>query len=267
MKVTDKILIITPFRNEEHSIPHYLKSLLAINYPKNLIDVYWLENDSTDKTSSMLKSAKNKMPFNSTTLESVNILGPLKKKRAGSYYKDLDNKQKGRGAWLVIWNKYFLPLIKEVKHEYVLFWYADAVPPPNVIAEYMKVFKKRPSAGWRGDVGWVGGRMHRRFPRHNEFASPRPIGFGRPRASDKTDTMEKAIKAIKNPTRAEITMHVFMIPRKPLCECKLYYSPIEMHFSIIDGLAEQGLRVYYQPTVYIKHVSTDGKIWIPEKSK
>lgn len=253
------ILIVTPFRNEAHSISHYLKSLKAVDYPKRLIDLYWLENDSTDKTLSRLKKAKTKMPFGSTTLKSINILGPLKKRKSGSYYKDIGHDQSRRNAWKVIWNKHFIPFFKKVNHKHILFWYADAVPPPNVITEYLRVFTQRPN------VGWVGGKMRRRFPRQNELISPLPVGFVRPRREDRMNTMEIAIDKIKSPTKVELTMHVFMIPRKPLCKCKFYYTPVDMHFSIANGLAEQGLKVYYQPTVYIKHVSTDGKIWEPEQ--
>jgi GT2 family glycosyltransferase len=255
-----QILIVTPFRNEDHSIRHYLKALKAVEYPKELIDLYWLENDSSDKTLSMLKTAKGEMPFKSTTLKSINILGSVKKRKSGEYIKDISY---GRGLrkhpWIVIWNDHFLPLVEKMKHKYVLFWYADAVPPPNVITEYLKVFDKYSNAGW------VGGRMHRRFPRQNDITSPRLIGK-RPKLTNSqkaawVKATNTAIEEIKNPTEVKITMHVFMIPRNPLCKCKLYYDPREMHFSIINGLAEQGLRVYYQPTVYIKHVSTDGKIW------
>jgi len=233
-------LIVTPFRNEDHSVPYYLKALKAVNYPKDLIDLYWLENDSSDKTLSMLKAAKDGMPFKSTTLESVNILGALKKQKPGGYWKDIGHSSKRREAWLAIWNKYFFPLAKKVKHKYILFWYADALAPPNVITEYLKVFAKYPA-------GWVGGKMRRRFPRYGAVLSPWPEKL--------------ATQNLKQPTECTLTGHIFMIPREPLCKCKFYSVATEMHLSIIRGLADQGLKVYYQPTVFIKHVSTDGKIY------
>lgn len=89
------ILIVTPFRNEDYSIPHYLRALKEIDYPKDLIDLYWLENDSSDKTLSMLQEAKDGLPFKSTTLESIDILGPVKKHEPGGYIKD-SIRSKGR---------------------------------------------------------------------------------------------------------------------------------------------------------------------------
>lgn len=266
------ILIVTPFRNESHSISQYLKSLKEVDYPKELIDLYWLENDSTDETLSMLKAAKDEMPFKSTTLKSVNILGPRPKRTSGKYFKDVSHGKKRRRAWLVIWNKYFIPLITKTNHKYILFWYADAVAPPNVITDYLKVFDEYPA-------GWVGGKMRRRFPRQNDITSPRLIGYTRLPTKKKKRMTEKerkkhhmkmatqvkeintAIEKINKITEVKITMHVFMIPRKPLCSCKLSDVSVDIHLSLIDGLAKQELKVYYQPSVYLEHVSTDGKIW------
>lgn len=235
-----KILIVTPFRNEDHSLSQYLEALKAVDYPKDLIDLHWLENDSTDKTLSMLKSAKDGIPFNSTTLESVNIVGPLQKQKPGGYWKDIEHVELRVTGWKVIWNKYFIPLAQKVTHKYILFWYADALAPPNVITEYLKVFDEYPA-------GWVGGKMRRRFPRHKHVLSPWP--------------MVLATQDLKQPHECGLTGHVFMIPRKPLCNCKCYYDPKEMHYSIIQGLSDQGLKVYYQPSIFLKHVSTDGKIY------
>ena len=83
------ILIVTPFRNEEHSVPHYLKSLKALDYPHELVDVYWLENDSSDNTLALLQAAKDDFNFNSLTLNSVKILGHVPKRPSSGYWKDL----------------------------------------------------------------------------------------------------------------------------------------------------------------------------------
>ena len=84
-----------------------------------------------------------------------------------------------------------------------------------------------------------------------DWSSPRPIAL--------------ATRDIKHPVECKLTGHVFMIPREPLCKCTLYHVATEMHYSITQGLAKQGLKVYYQPTVYIRHVSTDGQIWEPQR--
>ena len=239
------ILIVTPFRNEEHSIPQYLESLCAVDYPHELIDVYWLENDSSDNTLKMLKDAKPEMPFNSTILESINILGSLKKRPPGDYYKD---RRRGPKTWPVIWNNHFLPLIRESGADYVLVWYADAVAPHNVITEYLKVFSKF------GDAGWVGGSMHRRkgYSRLRRGNAVMPLVF--PLPLDQANS--------KKIVRVSYTGHCWMCPRPSLAKTRFYiHRGRDMHLSLIKGLSEQGLNVYYQPTIYLKHISTDGKIY------
>lgn len=247
----NSILIISPFRNEEHSVPHYLKSLKALDYPPELIDVYWLENDSTDNTLVLLDEAKNDFNFNSLTLESRRVIGPVTKQLPGLYWKDLKYGSPRIDAWLKIWNGIFFPLIQKSKHDYVLIWFTDALSPPNVIYEYLKVFEKYPPEA-EFSAGWVGGSLHRRVPRpryvRSPVESPWPMN----------------IAHLKEITRCELTGHVWMMPRKVVADCKLYLSPLEIHISIIECLEKKGYFVYYQPSVYLPHVSTDGVVHHPE---
>ena len=87
MKRYPRILILTPFRNVSHSFSQYFKSLLALDYPLSKIDIYWLENDSSDNTFNLLEKGVEKLDrlyrgftsFNSVTLESVKIIGKVKR--------------------------------------------------------------------------------------------------------------------------------------------------------------------------------------------
>jgi len=240
-----RILLISPFRNEEHSVPHYLEALRKLDYPPELVDVYWLENDSSDNTLALLREAEHTFTFNSLTLNPVMILGPVKKRPAGEYWKDLTYGEPRISAWLFIWNNIFFPLIRENTHDYVLMWYSDAVAPPNVIHEYLKVAENYPA-------GWIGGSLPRREPRpfiiRSKVESPWPMN----------------IVNAKKPTRCQLTGHVWLMPREAAGKCSLYLEPFEIHLSIIEGLEKQGLYVYYQPSVYLPHVSTDGIIHHPE---
>jgi len=234
-----RILIITPFRNEEHSIPHYLGAMHNLDYPPELIDVYWLENDSSDNTLTLLREAEQDYNFNSLTLDPVMILGPVEKKPSGEYWKDIPSGRLRVQPWLTIWNDCFLPFIVKSKADYVMPWYADALAPPDVITEFLKVF------GSYSDAGWVGGALYRRHPRQGELDAPRPC----------------ELAYSKKAVRVDYTAHIWMMPRIPLTKCVFGYVAAEMHLSLIADLAKQGLHVYYQPSVFIKHVSTDGKIY------
>lgn len=240
-----RILIISPFRNEEHSVPHYLKALHEIEYPHELIDVYWLENDSSDGTLQILREHQHDYDFNSLTLNPVMILGLVEKKPSGEYWKDLTYGSPRVDAWLYIWNSIFFPLIRESDHDYVLMWYSDAIPPPNVIEEYLKVAENYPA-------GWVGGSLARREPRlmhmRSNVESPWPM---------------ELVNA-NNPVRCKLTGHIWLMPREACADCTLYLHPPEIHISIINCMEEKEMYVYYQPSVYLQHVSTDGKIHHPE---
>jgi len=237
-----RILIISPFRNEGHSVFHYLMALHDLDYPPELLDVYWLENDSSDNTLELLRKHEHSYDFNSLTLNPVMILGPVEKRPPGEYWKDLTYGSPRIDAWMVIWNDIWFPLIRESDHDYVLMWYSDAVAPPNVIQEYLKVMDEYPA-------GWVGGSLPRREPRlphiTSHVESPWPVD----------------IVNVDKPTRCQLTGHVWLMPRAEVADCTMYYrGPPEIHLSIIECLEKKGLYVYYQPTVYLQHVSTDGKI-------
>jgi hypothetical protein len=250
-----RILIITPFRNEEHSVRHYLLALHDLDYPPELIDLYWLENDSTDKTLEILEAAKPKMPFNSTTLETINIIGPQKKRFPIEYFKDAGHGGSRRITWTIIWNDYFLPLIRESDADYVMPWYADGIAPPNVIREYLSVFIVKP------DAGWVGGSMHRRK------GWPPIRGIGGPISCHEspqnlTFPIPLELAGSKEVVQVDYVGHCWMCPKTPLAKTEFYDHRLrDQHISLIKALGKQGLKVYYQPSVYIKHISTDGVIY------
>ena len=242
-----RILIITPFRNEAHSLPHYLTALYHLEYPPELIDVYWLENDSTDNTLELLNAVANRMPFRSTTLQSIELIGGAKKRAPGEYCKDIEYTIPLRcPPWIRIWNEYFIPKIQESDSNYILMWYADTITSMDVVTEYLKVFKEKP------DAGWVGGGIYRRYPRERELTSPFPMNIT---YSDKIE-------------EAYYVGHCWMMPKEAATKLSMWNivpqltGPIrDIHISLIEGLKKQGLKVYYQPSIFLQHVSTDGIIY------
>ena len=254
-----KILIVSPFRNEELSIPYYLDALKALTYPPKCIDIYWLENDSSDQTNELLFEAFQSFRFvgqpyfQSLEYNPMQILGPVPKNPPGDYHKDIPYGADRIKSWMVIWNEYFHPKIRDSNADYVLIWFGDAVPPPNVIEEYLKVFEEKP------DAGWVGGPMHRHYPRHEEVLlwlldrKEPPVYANAPTS----DELPRVITEVRH------TNHIWMLPTHLFKEGMHISERFEwdIWMCLITQLHERGLKVYYQPSVYIKHVSTDGKIW------
>jgi hypothetical protein len=69
-----RILIGCPVRDRELYLPYYLEHIYNIKYDKKLIDIYWIINNSTDKSYDLLKEFKDKYKdeYNSITIEVYN---------------------------------------------------------------------------------------------------------------------------------------------------------------------------------------------------
>lgn len=239
----NRILIISVFRNEAHAVPHYIKSLSALNYPHNLIDIIWLENDSSDDTLLLLKyGVKNLRGFSGYHLGHINILGAVAKNAELGYTKDIPYGKDRIQPWLLLWNYHIIPAILDRIGvcDYFLIWFGDCVAPPDVIQEYLKVYDKYP------DCGWAGGEMWRRHPREKECISPWLYGNRVP------------TEITKVPFAAS---HCWLGKPEYMKDITFQYHKNDMHLSIIDQLAAKGLYVYFQPSVKLKHVSCDGKIY------
>jgi len=51
------ISLIIPFRNEEENLPRLIESLRKLDYPKNLLEVIFIDDHSTDKGSEIIQSS------------------------------------------------------------------------------------------------------------------------------------------------------------------------------------------------------------------
>ena len=167
----------------------------------------------------MLKQAQHQMPFKSTTHKSIKILGEIQKRKPGGYIKDIPHGGSRKYSWMVIWNEYFLPIIRKSNAKFVLMWYADVVAPPEIITEYLDVFKKFP------DCGWAGGAMHRRYPRHGQIAFPSQF---------------KSRKIIQ----VKYIGHCWMCPRTALAKTNFFNAKgRDVHLSLIREIRKQNLKV------------------------
>ena len=69
-----KILISCPVSNRDWVLYYYLKSIYELVYDKKLINIYWIANNSTDQSLSLLKEFKKQYQheYNSITIEEIN---------------------------------------------------------------------------------------------------------------------------------------------------------------------------------------------------
>jgi hypothetical protein len=166
--INKKILLFTPFCNESHSLTKYINSLLKIDYPKKLIDIFWVENSSEDNTWELLQEKKQEIEhlYRSFTLIKVNGGFTLPKvlladtcgtggKVASGTSEQI--KKTRVNLQISIWN-YAMSFFDD--QDYMLFYFADVVVQPSIIKKYIEDLENH------SDCGWVGGVMHKRFPHH-----------------------------------------------------------------------------------------------------
>lgn len=69
-----KILIACPVNSREWIIPYYLRNLLNLDYDRKLIDIYWIINNSSDKSLTLLLEFKQlyEHEYNSIEIEVYN---------------------------------------------------------------------------------------------------------------------------------------------------------------------------------------------------
>jgi cellulose synthase/poly-beta-1,6-N-acetylglucosamine synthase-like glycosyltransferase len=66
----NSITVIVPARNEERNIEHCLTSLMLQSYPKDKLSIIVIDDQSTDRTSEIVRSLIDRSPFPITLLQS-----------------------------------------------------------------------------------------------------------------------------------------------------------------------------------------------------
>jgi GT2 family glycosyltransferase len=274
-KKPDKlILICSPFNNEDHSIDQYVESLLALDYPKELIDLVWIENDSNDTTWEKLQKhyEEIKVKYNYHSFElyqkhyGLERFGKLTQAQANQRYTSGKNNLENMGEAIMraqrlcdVYHFLFSHLTKE--HDYFMVFMSDALPPSNVILRYLEVFDLKK------DAGWVGGVHHQRYPRHGKLAAPLFLGAekGNRGGSGVKYISDKELSDMaKNDPIIEclITGHVFMIKPKVIFDgARMSVQGYDIVVPFTDKIREMGLKVYCATDIYLRHISLDGKIY------
>lgn len=69
-----KVMIACPVQNRQEILPYYLECLYNIDYPKHLIFIYWIINNSNDDSLEILKTFKeqHEHEYNSICIEIFN---------------------------------------------------------------------------------------------------------------------------------------------------------------------------------------------------
>jgi hypothetical protein len=175
---SNKIFIGTPFCNENHSIDKYMESLKNIDYPKSMIDVLWIENNSSDDTWERLTKCLEE--FKTYGYNSIRLI-----RKRGNYKNLLKCEANEVGCGKISNNNSYPVRQIRAKHlaglfnfimeesirlkcDYCLTIVADVIVPLNTITKFLDDFKILP------DCGWIGVALHKRFPNHKRLPEENP---------------------------------------------------------------------------------------------
>ena len=296
-----RIFIGIPVCNEGLSIERCINSILNLDYPKELIDVLFLENNSSDNSWEIIqkyvKFAKSNCNYHS--FEAVQDWG---KYGETPVYKH-------EGGWLTtdraehlchIMNRI---LDETITHncDFSVLFMADVIAHPDILNQYLKVFE------CKSDAGWAGGVLHKRHPHYamNPVTGPNPINYGlhsptfKYRTGDSIPqnynkewvlTIEKLNSpmfsngkypysyGIRGPTENEILDTIeqmrpnlpivevcctghIVMIRKEICDLRFKVAAVETGLQFETEMGERGYKMYAHLGVYITHISSDGKIY------
>ena len=296
-----KILVGSMFCNEECSIPLYIESLLKLDYPKEFIDLLWVENNSSDNTFNILKKYYRLIikQFKYHSFQLLRVTGPypsIPKEEIGTLragkrnIEDIELKEKVVKHMLSIQN-FILEQVKD--NDFVMYWYPDSLCQPNTLRTYIKDMETYP------DCAWVGGVLHRRFPNHRRCScrnshhrenNPLNYGIGSPwmKFSEipKTANSKWFIDMRKYGcpyfisflSEGEIferqkndngifndvccNAHIWLM-RKEIVEKGFMWRRFQGECGIAAerDLSKMGYKLYCDSFVYLTHISSNGKIY------
>jgi len=297
IKDTYKVLLVSTFCNESHSIPKYMEALRNMDYPKENIDLLWVENNSSDGTWKILLKYYEEfksLGYSSHRLQqnTCKNYGSLEKPTIkdfvdGKTVMDSDESRRLRNDHIVsIWNGMYDAMTDE--HDFILFWFPDTIPESNMIKRYIKDLINHPECGWISCV------YHWRYPNHIRPVGGSPIHLGLESPTFKIDEnnplppdykYEWIIKArqyglpydVIGATEEEVirrqkikdgvcevacTGHIWMNPRsvvKAGLRIRLY--ALEAAYAADIDLSNMGLKMMCDTNVFVKHISVDGIIY------
>lgn len=278
------LLITSPFNNESHAIPQYFESLINLDYPKELIDLVWLENDSNDESWELLQKyaqiIRQNYKYHSFKVIRRNYglkeLGKVKPEDFGkpehnvysgkNYAGTIDLAIKRAERLCQIYD-YFFSLLDEHYHRFWVMFMADAPAPPNTLKRYLEVMHDYP------DCGWVGAVHHKRFPTHIRKSMNEPpsiAGLAAPIALERNDgyrymTDAEILKLQKEGHvvfECGMTGHVFMVRTDIIFSgARMDISNYEIIEPFLRKMRRMGYKMYCASDIYLQHISLDGKIY------
>jgi UDP-GlcNAc3NAcA epimerase len=290
-----RIFIGIPVCNEGGAIERCIAAILQLNYPKELLDILFIENNSSDNSWEILQEAVKitKETYNYHSFEAIQDWG------------NYDKIPKGKEEWGTISPNRAIHLChilnrimdeaKDKHCDFCLTIMADSIVRRDTILYYLKVFE------YRYDAGWAGGVLHKRFPHHEWDESKNPLYYGLAsptlkyndgdplpddfnpawvftlkymRGNIKNYPYSYGLRGMKENEVVKLrkildplpiievccTGHVWMI-RKELFDLRFDSTVVEAGLQFETHMSNRGYKMYAHLGVYIAHISIDGKVY------
>jgi hypothetical protein len=145
-----------------------MESFSKLDYPKQLIDVLWIENNSSDNTWTSLQGYYNQFKDNYRSFKLLQISAGIKlPKELYGEHGNTGGKVSTKTSKVVkkVRSEHFISILNYAlsladDSDFVFFLFADCIVSPDIINKFVIDLENHP------DCGWIGGVMHKRYPNH-----------------------------------------------------------------------------------------------------
>ena len=125
-----RVMIASPIRNREEILPEYFNSVKNIEWDKDFIELFWVINNSNQKTIDLFDNFmdENKKSYSFLRYNVINFENPtdINADRTGKdLYRCFEN--------LAILRNMILDMAKERGVDYLLFWDSDILVEPHFL--------------------------------------------------------------------------------------------------------------------------------------
>ena len=127
------VMVACPVSNREWILPHYLKHIKEIDYPKHLIHIYWIVNNNKDDSLKLLQQFK---------LENNDQYGSIEiaLENSSTYFTDersSETRDKFTYGWLSFLRNKILQQCTKKRYDYLFSCDCDILVEPDIIKNLM----------------------------------------------------------------------------------------------------------------------------------
>ena len=265
-----RILIGCPVRDRELYLPHYLKHIYNIKYDKKLIDIYWIINNSKDKSYDLLREFKDKYKdeYNSITIEIFNNNKCPKDERVTRVENNLEltdgklyNKPVVTSSrdiiylWLAILRNKLLKKCVSLDCDYLFSCDSDILVPSDILTRLLYHEKDVVASLIYNGYNYPSIQ----FPTENAYKFPNILKLNGESYSHIVNykTKNPNLNPIGTLTQVDFTGAVFLTT-KDVCKDSYYDYHVQGEDEVFSRMAiQKGYKLYCDISLYSQHLMSE----------